>query len=618
MAKRSLNLDAARSGSPIKVRSEGGATEYFPAKAFTGAGVAAWLVLAALLWLAVDRQSLIGDAAYHLLAGEQALRHGNNQLNLEHPPMVKLIAALPLLGAPTSPPVGVDRAIETSFELFADPARLRRARLGSRSLLTIVFAVPLLACCFALGSRWGGPRSGGVLALAVGLSFAVLPFLPVIQTDTAVTLGFIATTLALLRYLDAPGPARALIAGAALGLAMASKHSGVLLWPSALFVLLVAGGRSRRVRARLLDLTLVVLVSGTLLYATYAVANHDYQPRLGRDTIHRYLSGEGMITGQKMQRHADLLLGAERIDPNLAQWLTGLLGIRTQNQIGVYPSYAFGSVSTRGRWWYFPAILLIKTPLPLLAASIAALAYFVRRRRSGGLSDLPSPGHRQAITLLLLTTGIYFAAAVTSSYNLGVRHLMPILPLLYLPAALWAARSRVRAALVVGALAAEALILTPLWMGATNTWWLGSWNPTRFALSGSDTDYRQNFIALEDAVRSRGIETLYVLYPLLNQQEIQAYVPGARLVKPGLPRLSPSGGTSLRPGHWYAVSILLEQYLPAIPRAAPGELLGADALASLARVWTPLWEQVARGEDHGYVAGTFHLYRLPADDGAAP
>ncbi len=183
-------------------------------------------------------------------------------------------------------------------------------------------------------------------------------------------------------------------------------------------------------------------------------------------------------------------------------------------------------MSSRGRWWYFPAVLLIKTPLPLLAASLAALACLVRRRSGGELSTgLGPPGYRRATALLLLTAGIYLGAAVTSTYNLGVRHLMPILPFLYLPAALWAARSRVRAAVVVGALALEALALAPLWMSATNTWWLGSWNPTRFALSGSDTD-RQNFIALKDAARSRGIETLHVLYPLLDEREPTSPEPG--------------------------------------------------------------------------------------------
>lgn len=592
MGKRPQRRDAAR--------------REVAAGVFTAGGVAAWLLLAALLGLAIDRQSLIGDAPYHLLAGDQTLRYGTNRLNLEHPPLVKMVAALPLLGErPLAPPVSVDQAVETSLELFTDRPRVRRYQLRSRWLLTIVFAIPLLACCYALGSRFGGPRAGSVLALSVGLSFAVLPFLPVIQTDTAVTLGFAATALALLRYLDAPSPARASIAGVALGLAMASKHSGILLWPSALFALLAGAAiepasRARRSLACLRDLALLVLASGAVLYVTYGVANRNYDPLLGRETIQRYLDGEGLITGHDMQRHADLLLAAERIEPNLAQWLTGLLGIRVQNRIGVYPTYAFGSVSSQGRWWYFPAVLLIKTPLALLIASAAAAGARARRRPTSG-----PPSRRRgrlATAVVVITTGIYLGVAVSSNYNLGVRHLMPILPFLYLPAALWAARSRWRATLLVGALAMESAALAPLWMSATNTWWLGARNPTRIALSGSDTEYRQNFIALADAAHSRHIETLHVLYPLLDERELRAYLPRARLVVPD---------TRLEPG-WYAVNVIVEQYLPSIPRAAPGELRGHDTLVALARAWTPFWREVARGEDHGRVAGSFHLYRLPS------
>ncbi len=47
--------------------------------------VAAAVLVLALQILAIDRQSLIGDAPYHLLAGDQALRDGVNLLNFEHP-----------------------------------------------------------------------------------------------------------------------------------------------------------------------------------------------------------------------------------------------------------------------------------------------------------------------------------------------------------------------------------------------------------------------------------------------------------------------------------------------------------------------------------------------------
>ena len=178
------------------------------------------------------------------------------------------------------------------------------------------------------------------------------------------------------------------------------------------------------------------------------------------------------------------------------------------------------------------------------------------------------------MAVLILTVGIYLAIAMTSSYNLGVRHLMPILPFLYLPAALWAARSRTRAALLTGALAIEALALAPLWMSATNTWWLGPANPTRWALAGSDTEYHQNFITLAGAARERQIERLYVLYPLLDERELRAYIPQARLVRPE---------TSIASGEWVAVNVNVEQYLPAIPEADPKTVRGYRALQALER-----------------------------------
>ncbi len=566
----------------------------------TGA-VAAWLVLLGLQGAAITRQSLIGDAAYHLLAGEQALRSGQNQLNLEHPPLVKLLAALPLLAEePLAPPVAVDRAIATSRLLFEDPARTRRAQLRGRAVLLLAFGLPLLGCCYALGRRFGGRRAGTVLALSVGLSLAVLPSLAVIQTDTAVALGFLLTLLALLRYLERATPPRALAVGLGLGLAMAAKFSGVLLWPSVLFAVAVACRRDPGAWKRARDLMLIGLAAAAVTYAPYAMANRAYDSEIGRDTIQRYLRGEGMITGQRMQRYGSFLLALERLDPNLAQWCTGLLGIREQNAIGVYPSFAFGEVSSRGRWWYFPALLLVKTPLVLLLATVAALAAW-RRSRAGPAAD-PDRGAWRGAALLALTAALYLGVAMTSSYNLGVRHLLPILPILYLPAAVWAARGRRRAAVLVGVLAFEAVLLAPLWMSATHTWWLGEHNPTRFAFASGNTEYHQSFLALAEHAREHRLEPLDVLYPLLAEEELRAYLPEARLATPGEP---------LQRGRWVAVNVIVEQYLPAIRRASAEELRGHGGFVALARDWTPLWEQVRQGEDHGYAAGTFHVYYLP-------
>ena len=134
-------------------------------------------------------------------------------------------------------------------------------------------------------------------------------------------------------------------------------------------------------------------------------------------------------------------------------------------------------------------------------------------------------------------------------------------------------------------------------MSATNTWWLGAKNPTRFVLGSME--YRQGFVALAEEARRREIESLGVLYPTVDAREVAAYGP-LRLVAPD---------EEIVPG-WYAVNVTVEQYVPAIRRSRPEEVRGHASLLALAERWEPLWREIARGEDHGYVAGTFHLYRL--------
>jgi hypothetical protein len=550
-------------------------------------------------WAAIERQSLVGDAPYHLLAGHQALRYGENRLNLEHPPLVKMVAALPLLWEePLAPPVTVENVLEHSLRIFDDPGRLERVTRASRLLVLLFFGLPFLAACWALGNRLGGPPVGTVLMLLLGLAPPALPNLAILQTDTALALGFTLSLLTGLAYIEGGGAGRAAVFGLALGLALATKLSAVLLAPTALLVGLWAPGPWRR---RLLLLGGIGALALLTAYLPYAVANRNYDPEAGRDTLRRYCRGEALIVDDALRPYEEPLLAVERIDPNLAQWLTGLLGVRAQNSLGVYPSYAFGELTSTGRWWYFPAVFGVRTPLlVLLALATAAFLALGRKRVAPSLAPVLTNKSR---AVLGLTAGVYLFFAMGSNYNLGIRHLLPILPVLYLPAAWLLARRPPWAVGICALLALESLLLAPLWMSATNTWWLGSANPTRFALSAGAIEYRQNFRILAHEMETRGIETPRVAFPLVDDREIHAYLPAALPVNPDLPP---------EPG-WYAVSILLEQYLPTIPRTPPDAVRGHASLLALAEHWTPFWDAVRAGEDHGYVAGTFHLYYLPPD-----
>ncbi|MFN7959696.1 MAG: glycosyltransferase family 39 protein [Thermoanaerobaculia bacterium] len=548
--------------------------------------------------LAVGRQSLTMDEPYHLLAGDQALRTGTNSLNYEHPPLVKLVAALPLLSveSPWPEPVPLRQALERAPDLFRSPALANRVRVEARALLVLAFALPWLLACYALGRELGGKALGTALAVVLGLSSMAIPFLSLVQTDAAVALGYALTLLAGLRFAREPTRRYALALGAALGLALAAKFSGLLLAPAVLAVLFWPGGAvpSSRLARAFLALGTALLVAAL----PYAVANRRYQRAEAQESIRTYCSGQGtLVVGDRLAGEEGRLLALERASPGLAQAWLGVSGIRIQNALGVYPYYAFGKLSSKGRWWYFPALLAVKTPLAILLASAAAFLAWLRGRRGEVASRLPPA----AQAMLWLGGGVYLAFALAGNYNLGSRHLLPVLPLLYLPAARWAAERPRRLSALFLVLAVEALWLAPGWMSATNTWWLGEANPSRFALGGGDTEYKQNFLELAREAERRGIERLGVVFPGTGTAEIAASIPGAVAVAPGEP---------LAPG-WYAVTVLAEQSVPGILAARPEELFDAERYRALAEAWRPLLAALAAGEDHGYLAGSFHLYRLP-------
>jgi len=552
--------------------------------------------MVALQVVAIHQQSLSGDGAYHLLAGDQALRYGQNEINLEHPPLAKLVMALPQLteDRPLAPRITVDQALVTVDRIHEQPQRLWRAAVAGRYLVLLVFALPFLAACYALGSVYADRRTGLVLLFLIGLSLSVVPYLTILQTDAAVAAGFLLVLLAVPRFAARGGLGRAALVGLALGLAVAAKHSGLLIAPAAVLAVALAWRRGQRWWRAPAQLLVIALLAAAVVELTYAAANLRYDSERGRQAIRLYCQNRGtLIVGDRLRAAEPLLLAVERREPRLAQWLTGLLGIRVQNAIGVYPSYAFGDVRPEGRWWYFPAVLALKTPLPILVAALAFAAGGLRRRRRWRrtLADL------YPYLPLIVTGVVYLGTAIGSTYNLGVRHLLPILPLLYLPVARGLARRPRAAALVVALLALESLALTPLWMSATNTWWLGNRNPTRFALSASDLEYKQNFIQLARYARAHGIDDLKVIYPALGEAVVRAYLPDASLVRPDRP---------LAPG-WYAVTVRVEQYLPVLARKKINP--NVDRLAA---AWQEPWRRLlAAAEDHGYVAGTFHLYYLP-------
>jgi hypothetical protein len=110
-------------------------------------------------------------------------------------------------------------------------------------------------------------------------------------------------------------------------------------------------------------------------------------------------------------------------------FLTGLL--YTYQSSLARSTYLLGEYSRTGWWYYFPVAMLVKSPLSLIAALLASVAAAIYAFRDRKNSIVESP-HTWTALCLALPPAIYLLVAMTSNLNLGLRHVLPVYPYLYI------------------------------------------------------------------------------------------------------------------------------------------------------------------------------------------
>jgi hypothetical protein len=110
-------------------------------------------------------------------------------------------------------------------------------------------------------------------------------------------------------------------------------------------------------------------------------------------------------------------------------YLLGLNHVADHNS-GGHASYLLGLRSDTGWWYYFPVVFAVKSTIAALAATVLLL--------SACLWQLWKREWISPMTLgLALPPAIYFVCSMTSGINIGMRHILPVYPFLYVGAAAW-------------------------------------------------------------------------------------------------------------------------------------------------------------------------------------
>jgi len=402
--------------------------------------VAAGLALYATLCLASMRlKSPTFDEVAYLPAGYMQLTRGDYRLMAEHPPLVKSVAALPLLAMDVQVPAS-DRAW----------ARRRYFEFGRRFLFLwndadrMIFrgraVVVLMASALALTvfawarRRWGAPVGGVAFFLCV-LSPDVLAHGQLVTTDVPITLLVLLSVVNLDRLLEEVTWTRIVLGGLLLGCSFATKFSAFILLPvlAALVLAAVLSRRPMRLAAaglspRTLPLrrqraaaAAVALVAMGILAPAVVWAAYGFQRTVTPDpavnevfALHheRPSSGLAWEAAGLAQRAGALPDG----------FLYGFLRFVKHSERR--SAFLLGERSDEGWWYYFPVTLALKTPVPFLVLLLLAGVLFARKGLRSGTD-----------AFLWVPVALYMGVAMARSLNIGHRHLLPILPFLFVAAA---------------------------------------------------------------------------------------------------------------------------------------------------------------------------------------
>jgi hypothetical protein len=353
--------------------------------------------------------------------------------------------------------------------------------------------------------------AAGLLALTL-LVFEpnVLAHGALVTTDAAVTTFLFASVYAWYRYATRPTAWRLLACGVAVGIALVSKHSAILL--VGILPLLAAGDVARGghgrggLPRRALHATLGLgAVFGIALAVLWAVYTFRYTARPGGFELSPRLVERAWSLQSQVQAGAISTLGRWRVLPEAYLW--GIADVLHASQ--GRPTFLLGRVYPTGQWFYFPAVFAMKTTLPMLALLLAAPILLLRWRRRERATD--GPGSWRPIWFLAVPTIVLFTTSMASGLNIGFRHILSAVPFLLLlsaaAAALAARRSRVLgwtvAALVV-AHAVSSIRAFPGYLAYSNEA-VGGPSRTHRVLTDSNVDWGQGLVQARRYLEHHGI-----------------------------------------------------------------------------------------------------------------
>ena len=377
----------------------------------------------------VWQKSTTWDEPFHLTIGVTQLQTGDPRLNSDHPPLARLIAAIPTLFMSLDSVVDNMGVAWEQADLINAPnaffGTIEDRALWPARLMMLSFSVLLGALLYFWGLELFGPVRALLPLTLLVFCPPILANAPIVATDMPATSLMFASIYSWWRYLQAPDLKRLAWVCLAVGAAFTAKHTALLLVP--LFIVL---GATTLALPPVLPGTwkfrLKIIVGGLLIIAFSTV--------LAIDLVYGF-KGVFLTPTEYVLKAKGLFytlqIGANQLTqlwpmswpvPLPFSYISGLLAVIGNVGEKGHITYFLGQSGIGGWSNYFVMLLLVKLPIATLlligVGMVKALEGF--------------PKNAWNMLFLLLPPLLIIGVASLGKMQIGIRHILPALPFLFL------------------------------------------------------------------------------------------------------------------------------------------------------------------------------------------
>lgn len=374
------------------------------------------------------------DETAHIPAAYTYVHDFDLRFNPEHPPLAKFLSGIFIvLGGIKGPESdsswnSIEQWKAGSYMLFKVGNSPERVLFWAR-LPFMLLMIGLGIFLYIWAVRLYGIKTGLLVLTLFAFYPDILAHGRLVTTDIAAAFGFVITLYYFDKAINKITWRNILIAGLALGVAMLSKFSAILLYGILFFLVIIKAHMDKNENNNFLKSFWVYfkpyfgicLLSFMIIWIMYIV----FMWGMPVDAEHKLI--EVILTsdpGTLQFRNFFHIFEYNRITMALGHFLLGLAGTTARVALGNF-TFIMDHFSTKTIHWYFPVAWLLKTPITIILLALSSIVYI--------LMKFPKENkERWHLAMIFVTLIVYWAASLIGSLNIGIRHLLPTIPFVLL------------------------------------------------------------------------------------------------------------------------------------------------------------------------------------------